>query len=44
VIGIESVTGAVEDAKVNATQNDITNATFIPGTVEKVLECKEIRN
>lgn len=36
VVGIESVTSAVEDAKLNAVQNNITNASFIPGAVEEV--------
>ncbi|MEX0967476.1 MAG: 23S rRNA (uracil(1939)-C(5))-methyltransferase RlmD [Bacteroidia bacterium] len=38
VIGIETVTEAVEDAKRNAALNDISNVEFVAGTVEDLLK------
>lgn len=35
-IGIDVITGAVEDAKKNAQQNNIENSIFIAGKAEKV--------
>lgn len=37
VVGLEYVDMAVEDAKINASLNGITNATFIAGDMKKVL-------
>jgi 23S rRNA (uracil1939-C5)-methyltransferase len=37
VVGLEYVDMAVEDAKINATLNGITNATFFAGDMKKVL-------
>lgn len=37
VVGIESVAEAIEDAKKNATQNNITNTSFFVGDMVKVL-------
>lgn len=37
VVGIEEVAAAIEDAKVNAALNDITNATFYAGDVKDIL-------
>ncbi|KAF2356723.1 GTP binding domain [Trinorchestia longiramus] len=37
VVGVERVTAAVEDANYNAQQNGISNASFVPGVVQKVL-------
>lgn len=40
VIGIETVPEAIEDAKVNASLNDITNCTFIAGSAERILNAE----
>jgi len=37
VVGIDTVEAAIEDAKVNAINNGITNCRFVHGEVEKVL-------
>lgn len=35
-VGIEVVTGAVEDARSNAKENKVENASFLAGKAEKV--------
>ncbi len=42
VVGIESIAEAIEDAKINATQNKITNTSFFVGDMVKVLTPKFI--
>lgn len=42
VVGIESVPEAIEDAKINATNNGITNAHFFVGDMRRVLDDKFI--
>jgi len=37
IVGIEEVPAAIEDAKINAALNDITNATFYAGDVKDIL-------
>ena len=37
VIGIDSSNSAIEDAKRNAAENNVRNATFLAGTVEEIL-------
>ena len=38
VVGIDTVAGAIEDARANATLNGVTNATFVAGEVERLLD------
>lgn len=35
-VGIEVVTGAVDDARMNAKENNMENASFLAGKAEKV--------
>ncbi|CUG93427.1 tRNA (Uracil-5-)-methyltransferase, putative, partial [Bodo saltans] len=37
VIGIELISSAVDNARINATRNNITNATFLAGRIENLL-------
>lgn len=38
VVGIDNVESAIADARVNAELNGITNATFVCGAAEHVME------
>lgn len=43
IIGIEEIEAAIEDAKHNATLNNITNTTFFAGRVKNILKFNEFK-